>query len=142
MAFLEFGFAALRYEVCWLPVALIRSLVLDTVVGGLSCALRFLLRSMCLHDGGNFVDGVILPLDEGPTFLFAEFRTHLGDEAALSRGLSCKGASGMRPCTKCANVLKKDSDVTSPHIVEIDCIECQQFVANTDEEIWRQWDQL
>ncbi len=48
----------------------------------------------------------------------------------------------MRPCLKCANVLKKNSEVTSPSIVEIDCIDEQKFVANTDEEVWRQFDLL
>ena len=68
MSFLQFGFAALRHDVCWLPVALIRSVVLDTAIGGLSSALRLLLRSMCLHDGGNFADGAILDLDDGADF--------------------------------------------------------------------------
>ena len=81
--------------------------MLHNVDGGVSCALRMLLRAMLLQDGGNFVDGVVLDLDAGPTMFFAQFRSHLGDEAALSRGLSCKGASGMRPCIRCAILLKK-----------------------------------
>ena len=106
MSFLQFGHAALRQNCCWFPLGIIRSTVLKKVDGGVSCALRMMLRAMLLQDGGNFVDGVVLDLDAGPTMFFAQFRSHLGDEAALSRGLSCKGASGIRPCIRCANLLK------------------------------------
>ena len=142
MAFLQFGHAALRPDCCWFPLGLIRSTVLNKVDGGVSCALRMMLRAMLLQDGGNFVDGVVLHLDAGPTMFFAQFRSHLGDEAALSRGLSCKGASGMRPCIRCANLLNKDYSVTSPGVVEIDCFDEEKIVANTDAEVFRQFDLL
>ena len=142
MSFLQFGHAALRSEACWFPIGIIRSSVLDKVDGGVSCALRLMLRAMLLQDGGNFVEGVVLDLDDGPTLFFAQFRVHLGDEAALSRGLSCKGASGMRPCIKCANVLKKGSNITTPGVVEIDCFDEEKIVANTNAEVWRQFDLL
>ena len=124
------------------PLGIIRSTVFHKVDGGVSCALRMLLRAMLLQDGGNFVDGVVLHLDAGPPMFFAQFRSHLGDEAALSRGLSCKGASGMRPCIRCANLLKKGSNVTCPGVVEIDCFDEEKLVANTDAEVFRQFDLL
>ena len=99
------------------------------VDGGVSCVFRMMLRAMLLQDGGNFVDGVVLDLDAGPTMFFAQFRSHLGDEAALSRGLSCKGASGIRPCIRCANLLKKGSNVTCHGVVEIDCFDEEKLVA-------------
>ena len=145
MSFLQFGHAALRLEVCWFPLGIIRSSsILETVVGGISCALRMMLRAMFMQGEGNFSEGIILPLDDGPTYLFAKLQTHLGDEAALSRGLSCKGASGFRPCFRCSNVLKKESGILTPggHLVEIDCVDKEKFVANTDEEAWRLYDTL
>ena len=98
-----------------------------------------------MQPGGNLVDGVILELDIGPTLLFAQFQAHLGEEAALSRGLSCKGASGFRPCLKCGNVLKMNSGVIGPGpsaLVEIDCVDYDKLVPNTDEEVWRGYDSL
>ena len=78
-------------------VAVARSSMLEKVAGGLSTAVRFLLRALVV-DAGSFTEGIVLPLDTGPTLLFARFRNHLGDEAALSRGLSIKGAAGIKPC--------------------------------------------
>ena len=106
VSFLQFGHHAIRKDKCWFPLGIIRSVVLDSVEGGVSCALRMMLRAVLLDDGGNFTQGTALDLDEGPTMFFAVFRVHLGDEQALSRGLSCKGASGIRRCPKCANLLK------------------------------------
>ncbi len=91
MSFLQFGHAALRFETCWFPLGSIRSCVLDIVEGGVSCALRMMLRAMFLQAGGNFAEGVILDLDGGPTFLFAQFQTHLGDEADCPEGCRAKG---------------------------------------------------
>ena len=67
MSFLQFGHAALRQNCCWFPLGVIRSTVLKKVDGGVSCAFRVMLRAMLLQDGGNFVDGVVLDLDAGPT---------------------------------------------------------------------------
>ena len=92
----------MRKDACWFLLGIIRSAVLDKVEGGVSCALRMKLRAMLLDDGGNLTQGISLDLDEGFTMFFAVVRVHLGDEQALSRGLSCKGASGMRRCPKCA----------------------------------------
>ena len=142
MSFLQFGHVSLRSDACWFPLGIIRSSVLDKIDGGISCALRYMLRAILLQDGGNFIDGVVLDLNDGPTLFFAHFRAHLGDEAALSRGLSCKGASGIRPCIRCANIVKKGSQVRNPGVVEIDCFDEEKIVANTDDEVFRQYDSL
>ena len=43
--------------------------MLDTVEGGVSCALRMMLRAMLLDDGGNFTQGIALELDEGAYYV-------------------------------------------------------------------------
>jgi len=144
MSFLQLGFAALRHEICWFPLAILRTCILDTVEGHLSCAVGALLRAIFLRDGSNFLQGIVLDLDSGPTMLFARFQAHLGDEAGLSKALVCKGAAGFRPCFKCGNVLKKQSEVAGggSGLVEIDCLDDSLFVHNTDEEVWRQFDAI
>ena len=107
-SFCEFGDVSIRYELGWFHLAVLRSSVIDKVDGGMSAALRHLLRAL-LMDAGSLSGGVVLPLESGPTMLFARLKNHLGDEAALSHGLSSKTASGLRPCIKCANVLKKNT---------------------------------
>ena len=142
--FAEFGDFAVRHESVWFHVGVLRSTVVKEVIGGLSCALRLLLRAFTMESHG-FTDGVLLPLDSGPTLLFAKLRIHLGDEAALSQGLSIKGASGIRPCLKCCNVLKKDSGLAHRRpldLVEVSCSDTSRFVQNTDRSVWQQYDRL
>ena len=139
----ELGDVAIRHEWAWFHLAVLRSSVVDKVVGGMSCVLRCVLRALVL-DGDNFTAGVVLPLEEGPTLFFAQVRNHLGDESALSRGLAVKGASGIRPCVKCANVLKKASDLACrrPGLVEISCTTPESFVAVSDRCLWASYDRL
>ena len=136
MSFKEFGHHAIRHELCWFHLGVLRTKQLEKVPGGLSCALRLLLKVL-LTGPNNFKRGVVLPLDDGPTMLFAGFSNHLGDEAALAAGLSLKGAAGIKPCCKCANVVKKASDLATrrARLVEITCLDPSQFVCNEDEHI-------
>jgi len=142
-SFAEFGHHAVRNELCWFHVGVLRTKKLDDIPGGLSTAVRFLLRALLLGPRG-FTSGVVLPLDEGPTMLFAKLNTHLGDEAALSYGLSTKTAAGIRPCLKCANVVKKGSDLATRRdsLVEITCTQPERFVKNEDEHVWAASDRL
>lgn len=139
-SFAEFGHAAVRAEQVWFPVAVLRSCIVDKVVGGLSCCLRLLLKEFARH----FSQGVVFELDGGPTYLFARVSVHLGDEAALSHGLSVKGASGIKPCLLCANVVKKGSDLAGrrANLIEIDVVDERRFIAHTDESVWHLYDEL
>ena len=82
----EFGDHTIRSELSWFLVAVARSTMIAKVPGGLSAMLKHLLRALVI-DASGFTNGVVLPLST-PTLLFAKFRTHLGDEAALARGYS------------------------------------------------------
>ena len=139
----EFGDIAIRQELAWFHLAVLRSSVVDKVAGGMSCVLRCVLRALVV-DAGSFTVGVVLPLEDGPTLLFAQVRNHLGDESALSRGLAAKGASGIRPCIKCANVVKKNSDLAPRRagLVEITCTSPESFVVVSDHELWASYDRL
>jgi len=64
-SFVQVGHHAIRKDNYWFPIGIIRSVVLDTVEGGVSCALRMMLRAMLLGDGGNFTQGISLDLDDG-----------------------------------------------------------------------------
>ena len=128
----------------WFHVGVLRSSVVKEVIGGFSCALRLLMRAFFL-EADSFTNGILLALDTGPTLLFARLRIHLGDEAALSQGLSIKGASGIRPCLCCANVLKRDSGLAHRRprdLVEVSCTDFSKFVRNTDRDIWQLYDGL
>ncbi|CAK0824718.1 unnamed protein product [Prorocentrum cordatum] len=145
ISFLEFKHA-LRHDCCWFPLGVIRSAQVEKIRGGLSGTIKSLLRRLLLEDG-NLVDGVALPLQGGPTMFFAKFAVHLGDEVALSRGLGVKGSAGIRPCLKCANVLKKGSGIAGAgaapnRLVEITCRDRSAFICNSDEAVWGAHDEL
>ena len=143
VSFKEFGSRALRHEESWFLVGILRTKALEHVVGGFSCALRQLLRALFM-DAGGLSHGIVLPLDAGPTMLFAKFSVHLGDEAALTTALCAKGASGIRCCLKCANIVKRGSDLAdkNPHLCEITCMDPQRFIRCTDRDLWTMHDRL
>ena len=142
--FHEFGDFAIRHEAVWFHVGVLRSSIASKVVGGLGCAVRLLMRALVVEEHG-FTNGVVLPLDDGPTLLFARLRNHLGDEGGLAAGLCIKGAAGIRPCLACANVVKKGSDLIgrgAAALVEISCTDANQFVNCSDADVWRVYDRL
>ena len=140
-SFKQFGPSAVRSEEAWFPLCVLRSCVVEEVAGGLSCALRCLLSTLA----DKFAAGLVLGLESGPTMFFAEVQVHLGDEAALSRGLSVKGASGLKPCALCANVTKKGAGLAPlrpDRLIEITCTEANKFVLHSDETLWETYDHL
>ena len=86
-SFHEFGHHAIRNELAWFLLGVARSSKVAKVAGGLSAAVKHIVRALTIGNG-SLAEGIVLPLDTGPTMLFARFRNHLGDEAALSRGRS------------------------------------------------------
>ena len=58
--------------------------------------------------------------------------------------LSIKGASGIKPCIKCSNILMKNSGLADRHVdlLEIDCTDRNKFISQSDQDVWRHYDQL
>ena len=96
----------LSCEHAWLPLGIIRSKSLEDVSGGLSaymCSVIDALRKQLCGDAGLAfrVNGQAFMLHVDKRFLF------LQDEAALKSMLGVKGATGVKPCVKCKNILYK-----------------------------------
>ena len=118
------------------------------VVGNLSRVSRVLLNDVfggvhCLSTAGVDLD---FP-GRRTVILFAELGHVLGDEAALKMIWDCRGASGVRPCFICLNVVSSRSELaeyTTP-TADICCLTCSdvgslQLASN--EEVWRRFDVL
>lgn len=104
-SFLEFK-DALRCEECWLLLGVLRSSLLKDIAGGMSAVVRQLLRQMLLGPRNIRTAGALC----GSTLVFGRFHRILGDEAAVKAALATKGASGLKPCLHCKNVVAKAAD--------------------------------
>lgn len=69
--------------------------------------LRLFLQHILLQPSGLAAGGVHLDLADGPILLFARLASLLSDGDGLAEALDWKGASSMKPCVKCWNVVKK-----------------------------------
>ena len=93
----------MRKDTLWLPISVIRSDIIEQLPGGLPQALSIVMRQcQQLLSDGIIVDGQIVITH--PLHLLA-------DEDGLKKMGSHKGASGLRPCIRCANCISKGNEV-------------------------------
>ena len=80
----------------------------------------------------------------GQLSLVAELAIHLADGDALRASLACMGASGLKPCLICNNILSKGSDIARrrPGFFEIDEIGIANFDMHSDQTIWELFDKI
>ena len=145
--FREFGKARISQTRFWIPIAVLRSYVALRVRGGLSCVTRVILRGWFIGPLGWSTGGVVVTLHGTPTLLFAILSNLLGDEEALTRMTSTKGASGLVPCILCLNCVCKGNDVdnlvnldTDDYLVDISCADIKKFDRASDTTVWEKVD--
>ncbi len=83
--------------------------------GGWARCLRAFLEHILLDPCGLATGGVPLSLDDGPVMLFARLSNVLADGEGLMKGFDWKGASGLKPCVKHNNVVKKVGRTSQYH---------------------------
>jgi hypothetical protein len=141
-AFKEYGLS-LRSENSWLCTAVIPHDKVKLCIGGLSCVLKHLVRLFLSEECDSFLNGFTVGVDR-PFMIFSNISNILGDEAALKASFASKGASGLKPCLLCKNLVMKGSlqlHDPSRYLVSIGAsLElCDQA---SDEEIWAIADRL
>jgi hypothetical protein len=140
ISFREFG-KYISDENSWLPVAVLRHSVVSKLPGGLSQAVKLLLKT-AFFGHVNFSDGFQL----SDFSIKASLSNILGDEAALKGIWSCKGAAGVKPCMCCKNVISKNSSVVeyidTSYFVTLDHTIVADFDLNTDNDIWEVIDNM
>lgn len=137
-SFKEFELS-LRDEDAWLCPAVITRTLLQRVKGGISCVLKEMLRHLFQGNQNLFAGIPVLLADQTPTSLVARMSNLLGDEAALKASLCAKGASGIKPCLQCKNIVVKGTlaqhDATG-YLKTISCPSVQEFDLSSDADIW------
>jgi len=111
MNFLEVGPKALSEELTWLLPVILRTDVLHRVRGGFSCVLKVFLRRLLFGPFGLKTAGWALSLRELHVMISGDLWMILADGDGLRQGLDWKGAGGLKPCFRHANVWKAGCDV-------------------------------
>ena len=141
--FAQFG-DFIRSEFAWIPCGALRHTTASLVNGGLSTAVKVVLRSF-FFGAENFATGAVMTLaDMGNTIVFAKLFCIIADESAIKHTYAVKGASGLLPCLKCKNVVLANHGILendrSQYFVDISAIEGFDFT--TDADLWEKYDKL
>jgi hypothetical protein len=136
-SFLELGRAALSTDLCWFTPVCVRTQKISKVRGGWSHMLRLYLRLQLLGPSGLTTAGTPIMLNGKAVLIYAKLRCVVADGDGLRLALDWVGASGLRPCWKHNNVMKKDSDLASrsANFVEIDCWDTSRFRRSDSKDI-------
>lgn len=127
--FLELGQAALSDEAFWHTPVIVRHNTIREVVGGWSRMLRDYLRLQLTGASGLATAGVPVKLGGENVLIFARLTNLLADGEGFKIALDWKGASGMKPCFRHYNVLKKGSGLSHrrPGYVEVSSTDVGSF---------------
>jgi len=145
LAFREFE-QFLCDELAWLPIAVLRTSVVKQVRGSFGACMRALVRAF-VFEANCFRRGEVILVGGQPRFIQAVISDLLLDESAMKFTWDCKGASGIKPCFKCKNVLSKRRgrsrlDSLDNYFVDVSCADSSKFDVLTDEEVWQLVDEI
>ena len=142
----EFGRHLLCNSAFWFCFGILRSNVVSNTVGGLSYVIRMIARLFLFGRPGieNFVSGVTIVLNERPRLFFGKISNIVADGGGEKPMFCISGSGGNKTCLRCNNVVRlgllTDPDErienSDGYFVEIDCIDWDEIVENTDQNIW------
>ena len=117
----------------WFIAGVLRSIVMDTIAGGVSGFMKLLLK-LYFKAENNFTRGIVVSNGNDNFLLQASFVGFLADEKALKEIFLLKGAAGTRCCPTCLNVVQflSPEDRRGSHLVDIDCPDRSLFHYTTD----------
>ena len=141
--FEEFGPSVLSHEGVWFLGGLLRTDVVKDIKGGASAMFKAWVRRFFI-DGDHFADGFTVHCANKAFVVVAKLNTVIADEAALKAMWDCKGASGMKPCMLCMNVVgsRQQHLADGDRYVSIQSCDIDAFHLQTDDTIWEIADKL
>lgn len=143
--FAELGAEAISKEYNWFFAGVLRSKIASKVKGGLSAVFKALMQQWFCK-GQNFHEtGVTISRPGESCMLWATLQHIIADEVALKHLWHVKGATGIKPCLLCANVVSARSGIdgfTGADIISTDCLDACRFVCHTDATLWAAADKL
>ena len=142
LSFMQLGRAATNNEHGWMLLAVVRSTEVKKIAGGFSSVFGRVLETATQC----FKDGVMLDLggDVGAVLCYVTVDRILGDESELKHIWDVKGASGLRCCFKCRNVVLSRSELArhSDRLVDIGEHRASRFEAATDDDMYEAHEML
>jgi hypothetical protein len=94
----------------WLPLCFVKSSTVQTLPAGMSSVAKELLKLFFPPDNSKFnfdTTGVILQVAGRDVHIRCRFGCWLADEKAIKEIVHCKGASGLKPCVSCKNIVNR-----------------------------------
>jgi len=120
----------------WFPLCFIQSRDLKSVSGGMAAVAKSVVKLFFPQDKELFnfmTTGVFVGTSPDQVHIRASFGCWLGDEKAIKEVVSCKGASGFKPCVCCKNVVNRMEG--SAELVHISCPDIALFDRQSPESI-------
>lgn len=126
----------LQYHQMWLPYAMMPARDISLVSGGLSAFTGALLR----HFHAQQTQGLTIFGNHYALTL----KAYVGDYDSIATMYMAKGASGLKPCLLCANILSSRSDVPSidAHFQGIESHQTEKFQPVAPAELHSLFDEL
>ena len=140
--FLEYPAHILTMAEGWHLFGVLRSTIADKVPGGVSGFLKLILRQMFLCKESNLQIGAQIACKDDIVVLRARFSCFLADEKAHEELMNVKGASGMKPCPTCKNIVNRVDVGAHAYLQNLSCCEYDKFDYHTNESFWEVIDHL
>jgi len=100
----------------WPTFGTLRSTVVESLPGGVSEFMKLILNVFWPPEGQSMTTGFTIVKANGERLVrCGAFNGFLCDEKAHNQVVGCKGASGTKPCMRCANVVGRCKDNLIPH---------------------------
>lgn len=140
----------IHHEEMWHPLAMIQRISIKDVQGGFSAVWRAMVQSLLaerLQDGVPLTFSLLADdgqLHETNRLLLCSIGTWIGDLDAIKVTWDCTGSSGLRPCYRCKNVLKRGSGLPEhdSYFIEVDCADPKKFDIQSNASIFEIYDDL
>eukprot|EP00438_Fugacium_kawagutii_P000357 Skav226442 [mRNA] locus=scaffold2660:315472:323305:- [translate_table: standard] len=130
-------FPVLFDENMWLTLSVVRSCDIAAMAGGMAALVRKLLEDIRLETQNGFP--VCLD-DSEPDMVLVERVIFLADHEAIRAATGAKGASGLKPCIKCLNVLAHGKSAGIPNHFDVTSADLDKFWKQTDQTVQEAFD--
>lgn len=104
----------------WITIGVVKDSTLSLIEDGTSSLMRSLVKLLCAQ-GGLLQSGLTFSVDGATWLLQIRQVALIADEAALKATFSNKGASGLRCCLLCQNVLRTAVEIRPPFVHLSEC---------------------
>ena len=144
--FLEFPSWFLHKKDGWFVLASLRSSLIKQINGGVAGLITRIMRTLFVDDStASLSKGIFLKVGNKTELIHIKFGGFFGDEKGLKEFLDYKGASGVKPCIGCGNVVNFEHKVAKRDLGEIVTlaeIDRTKFIQMTGPEVYRMHDRL